>query len=88
MADKRISLSEIRAMVKKIIKENGIGMFHEPRMSPSFSDQSDAWENGALWVRVKMLKNIIGINDDEIAEINASNLENKSWEEVKKIFGK
>ena len=90
MATKKITLNELRSLVKQIIKEEGIGMFHDPIMSTSFSfkDNNDRWENGALWVRIKMLKNIIGIKDDEIAEINAIKLENKTWDEVKKIFGK
>lgn len=88
MATKKITLNELRSLVKHIIKEEGIGMFHDPRMSTSFKDDNDKWENGALWVRIKMLKNIIGIKDDEIAEINAINLENKTWDEVKEIFSK
>jgi len=73
-----------------VIKEDEIGMFHDPRMNSihSFKDDDDKWENGALWVRITMLKNIIGIKDDEIAKINAVNLENKTWDEVKKIFNK
>jgi hypothetical protein len=88
MATKKITLNELRSIVKQIIKENGIGMFHDPRMNNSFKDDDDKWENGALWVRIRMLKNIIGIKDDEIAKINAINLENKTWGEVKKIFSK
>lgn len=90
MATKKITLNELRSIVKQIIKEDGIGMFHDPRMNSyfSFKDVNDKWENGALWVRIQMLKNIIGIKDDEIAEINAINLENKTWDEVKKIFSK
>ena len=61
-------------------------MFHDPRMSTSFRDEKDKWENGALWVKIEMLKNIIGIKGDEIAKINAINLENKTWDEVKKMF--
>ena len=34
----------------------------------------------------KMLKNIIGIKDAEIAKINAINLEDKTWDEVKRNF--
>jgi len=88
MATKKITLNELRSLVKQIIKEDGIGMFHDPRMGSSFKDDSDKWENGALWVRIKMLKNIIGIQDDKIAEINAVNLEDRTWDEVKKIFSK
>lgn len=88
MATKKITLNELRSIVKQIIKEDEIGMFHDPRMNSSFKDDNDKWENGALWVRIKMLKNIIGIKDDEIAKINAINLENKTWDEVKKIFSK
>lgn len=88
MATKKITLNELRSLVKQIIKEDGIGMFHDPRMNNFFKDDDDKWENGALWVRIRMLKNIIGIKDDEIAKINAINLENRTWDEVKKIFSK
>ncbi len=90
MATKKITLNELRSLVKQIIKEDGIGTFHDPRMNNyfSFKDVYDKWENGALWVRIQMLKNIIGIKDDEIAKINAINLEDKTWDEVKEIFSK
>ena len=63
---------------------NEIGMFHDPRTSSSFKNDADKWENGALHVRIQMLKNR-GINADEAKEL-ATTHENKPWEEVKKLL--
>lgn len=63
---------------------NEIGMFHDPRTSASFKNDADKWENGALHVRIQMLKNK-GINADEAKEL-ATTHENKPWEEVKKLL--
>jgi len=61
-----------------------IGMFNDPRTSTSFKNDADKWENGALHVRIQMLKNR-GINADEAKEL-ATTHENKPWEEVKKLL--
>ena len=61
-----------------------IGMFHDPRMSSSFNDANDAWENGAYHIRYNMLKKR-GV-DDEKAKKLADTYENKPWEEVKKLL--
>jgi len=63
---------------------NEIGMFHDPRTSSSFKNDADKWENGALHVRIQMLKNK-GITADEAKEL-ATTHENKPWEEVKKLL--
>lgn len=63
---------------------NEIGMFHDPRTSASFKNDADKWENGALHVRIQMLKNR-GITSDEAKEL-ATTHENKPWEEVKKLL--
>jgi len=79
------NLNQLKILIKNIIKEN-IGMFHDPRMTNHFKSNDDAWENGTLWVRIKMLKNIMGIKEDKIAEKYAIELESKSWEEVNNII--
>ena len=61
-----------------------IGMFNDPRTSSSFKNDADKWENGALHVRIQMLKNR-GITSDEAKEL-ATTHENKPWEEVKKLL--
>ena len=61
---------------------NEIGMFHDPRMSSSFKDDDDKWENGAYHIRYRMLKNR-GVGEEEAKEL-ADTYEDKPWKEVKK----
>jgi hypothetical protein len=42
----------------------------------SFKDSNDSWENGALWVRINMLKNI-GVDSDKCLKLAKDDIKKK-----------
>jgi hypothetical protein len=62
--------------------------FHDVRIPNifSFKDSNDSWKNGALWVRINMLKNI-GVDSDKCLKL-AKELKDMDWEDIKKKYKK